>query len=170
MTQIGRSAIQTLALHNGGPVLTRLWSVLATAGMPGSTQIAGEEASLSRMQRSFLTVARRVDRCASARHSAQRGTSYSAQHQNTFFRARLHQGNARPSAAGVKCRGGAAPTRRPLLLDLRITTTVEGRLTLPISGPLRGGLVARTLQAGPEWRARGLRQGDRHIPPAARIV
>jgi hypothetical protein len=50
------------------------------------------------------------------------------------------------------------------------TNSEEGRLTLPISGPLRGGLVARTLQAGPEWRARGLRQGDRHIPPATSIV
>jgi hypothetical protein len=41
----------------------------------------------------------------------------------------------------------------------------KGRLTLPISGPLRGGLVARPLQAGPERWARGLPNGDHHPYP-----
>ena len=45
------------------------------------------------------------------------------------------------------------------------TNSEEGRLTLPISGPLRGGLVARPLQAGPERWARGLPNGDRHPYP-----
>jgi hypothetical protein len=45
-------------------------------------------------------------------------------------------------------------SERPNLPALR-----PGRLTLPISGPLRGGLVARPVQAGPEGWARRLRQG-----------
>lgn len=56
---------------------------------------------------------------------------------------------------------------RPIRIQIWTRTYInrQGRLTLPISGPLRGGLVARPVQAGPERRARGLPNGNRNPHP-----